>query len=212
MQWQKVRSILKFVGTHYLEDFDFFHVGGDDMHVLPQNLRYFLADQISDPTMEDYYGGRRFLGLPNVAKDVVYNTGGPGYTLSQATLRKMVNRSLDEFQPNRRSPAEDIIVARGLLAIFGIRPVDTRDDQERERFHHMAPGFLYDNNNGSPGYSTPKWYPQVNKLWPTKEGKDCCAPDTVAFHYVRQPAQIRHLHSLLYFCANSSAPSIEASG
>ena len=48
MQWQKVRSILKFVGTHYLEDFDFFHVGGEDMHVLPQNLRYFLADQISD--------------------------------------------------------------------------------------------------------------------------------------------------------------------
>lgn len=202
MQWQKVRSILKFVGTHYLEDFDFFHMGGDDMHVLPQNLRYFLADQISDPTMEDYYGGRRFLSM---AGDIVFNTGGPGYTLSQATLRKMVNRTLDEFQPNRRSSEEDLKVGKLLLDIFGIRPVDTRDDQERERFHHMAPGLLYNNHR-------PFWWRKMNKLWPYKVGKDCCAPDTAAFHYVRQPAQIRQLHSLLYFCANSSAPSIEASG
>ena len=28
--WQKVRSIWKFVGTHYLDDFDFFFQGGED--------------------------------------------------------------------------------------------------------------------------------------------------------------------------------------
>ncbi|KAI2488689.1 glycoprotein-N-acetylgalactosamine 3-beta-galactosyltransferase [Fragilaria crotonensis] len=41
--WQKVRSIWRFVHKHYTDDFDFFILGGDDLFVLPQNLRSYLA-------------------------------------------------------------------------------------------------------------------------------------------------------------------------
>ncbi|KAL3918022.1 MAG: hypothetical protein SGILL_004443 [Bacillariaceae sp.] len=56
--WQKVRSIWKFVGTHYLEDFDFFFQGGDDLYVLPENLRNYLGKAVADPE-QDFFAGRR---------------------------------------------------------------------------------------------------------------------------------------------------------
>lgn len=41
--WQKVRSIWKYVGAHYLDEFDWFLIGGDDLFVLPHNLKTYLA-------------------------------------------------------------------------------------------------------------------------------------------------------------------------
>ena len=46
-----------FVGDHYLEDFDFFFRGGEDLYVLPQNPRSFLAEQVSDPTTHKTFSG-----------------------------------------------------------------------------------------------------------------------------------------------------------
>ena len=88
--WQKVRSIWKFVGKHYLEDFDWFFIGGDDLFVLPHNLKTYLASLMykdkADPKKHEYYVGRRF----NEWGETYFNSGGAGYTLSQATLRKFL--------------------------------------------------------------------------------------------------------------------------
>ncbi|KAL3916477.1 MAG: hypothetical protein SGARI_007948, partial [Bacillariaceae sp.] len=53
--WQKVRSIWSFVGSHYLDDFDFFFQGGDDLYVMPQNLRSYLKNAVADPE-QDFFG------------------------------------------------------------------------------------------------------------------------------------------------------------
>lgn len=86
--WQKVRSIWKFVGTHYLEEFDWFFIGGDDLFVMPQNLKTYLASLTAkdetDPKKQEYFVGRRF----NAGGKNYFNSGGAGYALSQATLRK----------------------------------------------------------------------------------------------------------------------------
>jgi hypothetical protein len=58
----------------------------------------------------------------------------------------------------------------------------------------------------------PDWYPKYNP-W-LKEGFDCCAPDSVSFHY--SPAQVRssvRLLVVLFFlfvlghCAHASPPT-----
>jgi hypothetical protein len=48
--WQKVRSTWAYVYDHYLNDYDWFHIGGDDMFVIPENLRYAMSRHPIDDT------------------------------------------------------------------------------------------------------------------------------------------------------------------
>ena len=197
--WQKVRSIWKFVGRHYLDDFDFFHLGGDDMYVLPQNLKSFLASSTENATISDErFWGRRLL-KPFGAADNYYNVGGPGYTLSRSALKRFYENGLDhpKCMPNARRASEDVWMSKCLRTAFGIWPEDTRDDQGRERYHHFSPASHY---IMEPSMEEFAWYFDASKPWGYKLGKDCCAPDSVAFHYIKQPAMVRHLHKLLYGC------------
>ena len=40
--WQKVRSMWAYVLAHYIEDYDFFHICGDDTYFIVDNLRQYL--------------------------------------------------------------------------------------------------------------------------------------------------------------------------
>jgi glycoprotein-N-acetylgalactosamine 3-beta-galactosyltransferase len=40
--WQKVRSTLAYIYDHYLEDYDYFHICGDDTYVVVENLKSYL--------------------------------------------------------------------------------------------------------------------------------------------------------------------------
>jgi glycoprotein-N-acetylgalactosamine 3-beta-galactosyltransferase len=190
--WQKVRSIWRFVGTHYADDFDFFFIGGDDLFVLPQNLRNYLKSFSPD---EDHFLGRRLK-----AQGKYFNSGGAGYTLSRSALRKFVSIGLDHPQcdPKGRTSEEDVMIAECLARVLQIHFEDTRDAQGRERFHPLSPGSHY-SWRPPPGRH---WYKLYNEEWGLKLGKDCCAPDLVSFHYIKKPAMVRHLHSLLYNCNN----------
>ena len=55
--WQKLRSIWTYVYGNYGNDYDFFFAGGEDLYVLPQNLRDFLTGK--DPSSPQLLG-RRF--------------------------------------------------------------------------------------------------------------------------------------------------------
>ena len=133
-------------------------------------------------------------------KDVYFNSGGAGYVLSRGTLRKYVTQGLNHERctPHKKTSQEDVEIAQCLHKLFNIGLVDTRDDQGRERFHPFAPGTHYTWMPPKP--PAKDWYEQYNEEWPVKLGKDCCAPDSVSFHYVKKPAMVRHLHSLLYHC------------
>ena len=48
-------------------------------------------------------------------------------------------------------------------------------------------------------------YVAYNKEWPPKLGVDCCAPDSVSFHYVKKPVMMRHIHALLHTCGGAGA-------
>ncbi|KAG7354919.1 galactosyltransferase [Nitzschia inconspicua] len=193
--WQKVRSMLEFVGKHYLEDFDFIFQGGDDLFVMPGNLRNYLKHAVSDPE-QDFFAGRRF----RQTKNVYFNSGGAGYVISRGTLRKYITDGFNHplCNPDGETSQEDVQIAQCLNKKFNIGLVDTRDEEGRERFHPFAPGTHYTWEHPEPGERD--WYEDYNVEWPVKVGKDCCAPDSVSFHYVKKPAMVRHLHALLYNC------------
>lgn len=147
--WQKVRSIWKFVGKHYLQKFEWFVIGGDDLFLLPHNLKMYLASLAykdnANPRVKEYYLGKR----QKAGDGVYFNTGGAGYVLSQASLRKLLTVIDDPKICNarERTSAEDLNVAK-CLRHFGIGLTDTRDLEKRERFHFFEPAreFTWDVN------------------------------------------------------------------
>jgi glycoprotein-N-acetylgalactosamine 3-beta-galactosyltransferase len=198
--WQKIRSIWRFVGTHYLVDFDWFFIGGDDVFVLPHNLKTYLASLShrdgNDPKTKEYFVGRRL----KTRRHDYFNSGGAGYSLSQAALRKFL-AVMDDAQhcsAGVRTSAEDVMIAR-CLNYLGIQFTDTRDAKGRERFHPLTPGtHLY----WKPAKEGERrdWYEDYNMEWGILQGKDCCAPDSVSFHYVKKASLVRHMQALIYSC------------
>jgi hypothetical protein len=47
--WNKVEAMWKYAYKHYLDDYDYFHICGDDAYVIPDNLRvYLMGKQVND--------------------------------------------------------------------------------------------------------------------------------------------------------------------
>ena len=128
--WQKVRSIWKFVGEHYVDQFDYFFLGGDDLFVVPENLRAYLSTLGSSD--EDHFVGRRFKGY---GADNYFNSGGAGYALSRGLLKKYY-AALDDDRcgPHAKTSMEDVKTAACLRKALKVGLTDTRDERGRERF------------------------------------------------------------------------------
>jgi len=189
--WQKIRSIWKFVGKHYLLDFDWFYIGGDDLVAFPQNLKKHLGTYNSS---QPFFVGRRFKPKP-AKEDFGFNTGGAGYALSRPSLQCMLDHIEEPVcRPKTKTSQEDVMTAKCLEKACNITYSDTRDEQNRERFHHFDPKVEYTYKGKS------WWYTKYIRAWPILLGKDCCAPDTVNFHYIKSPAMVRYLFHYVQTC------------
>jgi len=213
--WQKVRSIWKYVHRSYGEEFDWFFIGGDDLFVIPSNLRKYLHS-LGNATQAPMFLGRRF----QIPKGQLFNSGGAGYALNRAALNLLVSH-LDDAKcyPNQRVFAEDVNVAH-CLATQGVKPHDTRDHGQlpspaaaaqgeqqvllpvRERFHPFTPGqhltWRPPKKKRADGQSQ-DWYENYNAPWGIGLGVECCSADSVSFHYVKSNL-MPHLNALLYEC------------
>ena len=203
--WQKSRSIWKYLYKNFLDKFDYFLMGGDDMYYVVDNLQHYLMSDEIVKLKESGKGmflGRRFYpdGLVN---DRVFNSGGAGYIMDRAALSKL-GPALDTPAcfPHQVGFWEDVNIANCLKVTANIIPYDTRDKQERERFHPFTPGQHLE-------YRIPKtgndWYPKYNP-W-LKEGYDCCSTESISFHYCKQDI-IRKLHTYLYHCTDKKKPKV----
>lgn len=93
--WQKLRSIWKYKASHYVNDYDFFLLGGDDMFYIIENLRTYLAsDEINtmknNPDSKGLYLGHIF----EPPKQKQFNSGGAGYILDQKSVN-LLGKALD---------------------------------------------------------------------------------------------------------------------
>jgi len=105
--------------------------------------------------------------------------------------------------PHQRGFWEDVNVANCLREAENIMPMDTRDMNERERFHPFQPG-------GHLTYRPPRnggkdWYPDYNP--DLKFGYECCSEDSISFHY--SPANdLRNMFRYMYHCPNKQITNL----
>ena len=130
--WQKVRSMWAYVYAHYIEDYDFFHICGDDTYFIADNLRqhlWSLHHNTSKPL---------FLGTPMRHKGSYFAAGGPGYTLNQAAAKLLVEQALDIFLIDNVDPREDVF-ASSLLEKIGIILTHAMDKNGLLIYMHINP-------------------------------------------------------------------------
>ena len=190
--WQKVRSMWSYIYDNYYEEYDWFHIGGDDLFLLVENMRLYLeSEEIRTAANGGIYLpngnelkqtplllGRRFKYMGR--DDEIFDSGGSGYTMNKAALKLLVTEGFPNYFPHAHTFSEDTMVAK-ILRKFGVVPYDTKDDDGGERYMPFMPGHHW-------GYQFPKnpkddWY-AVYSI-DIKEGPEHCSPKSVAFHYVK---------------------------
>jgi len=107
--WQKIRSMWAYAYDHYRNEFDFFHIAGDDTYIVVENLRSFLdgpdvirleKGHLDEISSHPWYREKaiRWVNRANVSRPLIFGvpcphkrervfaSGGPGYTLNRAAL------------------------------------------------------------------------------------------------------------------------------
>ncbi|CAB9512897.1 acetylgalactosamine 3-beta-galactosyltransferase 1 [Seminavis robusta] len=215
--WQKIRSVWSYVYDNYYQEYDWFHIGGEDMFVIPENLKSYLESEDIVMAANTFHNGTTrttettltgttlqmplFLGgrlAYEGNKDNIFNQGGGGYTLNKAALKALVVEGLPNYYTGDHTFTEDVMIAK-VFKELGILPFDTRDASGGERYNPYSPGFHYDFRLPHDKYHNKMWYAAYllqgdNSL---VEGAAHCSPHSVSFHYIKVDLMYR-LYALLY--------------
>jgi glycoprotein-N-acetylgalactosamine 3-beta-galactosyltransferase len=152
--WQKVRSMWSYIYDNYYEKYDWFHIGGDDMFLIMENLRLYLeseeiqtaanggiflpdGDQVVQVPL---FLGRRFAYQGDLNE--IFNSGGSGYTMNKAALKTLVVDGFPKYFPHMHTFSEDTMVAR-IFRNFDVYPYETKDEVGGERYMPFMPGHHY---------------------------------------------------------------------
>lgn len=205
--WQKTRTLLAYMYINYYNDYDWFHVGGDDMWLIVENLRAYVdspeiqlaanggmqrstSSSKKQKRQTPLFMGEQLAVKPG-AKEL-FAAGGSGYTLNKAALKLFMTKG-QHFKQDRAASAEDLFISQA-FAEHGVYVYPTHDQANGERYHHLTPGMYIDDK-------IPKhWYAVYTKLIPHNLGINRSSVHSVSFHMVKASLMYR-LHALLYgFC------------
>ena len=202
--FQKTRSMLVYVHEHYRGDFDFFHIMGDDMFVVPENLRAHLASA----RMRAAGGGEGY-PVPMLLGSLWPQTfgnwfcgGGSGYVLNRAALVALIpvltnssNRGFQRCRADSMVRAEDRYIANCLRQI---NVSCTEFDVEGERrFHGVSAVNLA--KETLPGNRYMRG--QLQKLkaaFGYKLGIAGVSKESITFHHIRSEQAMWRMHALVY--------------
>jgi glycoprotein-N-acetylgalactosamine 3-beta-galactosyltransferase len=160
--WNKVQKMWFYAYSHYLLEFDWFLICGDDTFVIPDNVRtvaaQYEAEAIQNQRKSKGHNAKPtplYLGasIPHSKNPKRrYCGGGAGYMLNQQAVL-LLNRRIHTGEcPDAVASDEDIRVAR-CLDDAGVQCHDTNDEAEEVRFHHLDAQFHA------------SWTPQRSALW-----------------------------------------------
>ncbi|KAG7351183.1 hypothetical protein IV203_010543 [Nitzschia inconspicua] len=204
--WQKVRSMWSYIYDNYYERYDWFHIGGDDLFLLIENLRLYLeSEEIktasnggiylpdgTETTQTPLLLGRRFAYMGDL--NDIFDSGGSGYTMNKAALKLLVTEGFVNYFPHAHTFSEDTMVAK-VLRKMGVLPYDTKDDDGGERYMPFMPGHHWSYRLPKDPMNSKDWYAKYSIN--IKEGAEHCSPRSVAFHYVKGE-NMKRLFALAY--------------
>jgi glycoprotein-N-acetylgalactosamine 3-beta-galactosyltransferase len=201
---QRTRAILAYLYDNFLEDYDFFHISGDDVFVLVENLKEFLAsDKVRewDLVPDQYMIAGFWTHWGKSPEGYFYLGGGSGYTLSRKALKAYVEGPLQTCNPTQEGTAEDVAFsncAKQLNPKF----IDTRDSTGAHRYHQMPVQRHASFPKRKWGFSMGMIRQSINHLqrnfsFPYVEGAASISNSSVTFHK-HYPPETRRIELLLY--------------
>jgi glycoprotein-N-acetylgalactosamine 3-beta-galactosyltransferase len=101
-----------YIYDNYYEKYDWFHIGGDDLVLILENLRcYVESEEIktaakggvflpdgTETTQTPLLLGRRFAYMGDL--NDIFDSGGSGYTMNKAALKLLVTEGLVNYFPH----------------------------------------------------------------------------------------------------------------
>ncbi|OON19387.1 hypothetical protein X801_04746, partial [Opisthorchis viverrini] len=181
--WSKMRNILKRI-YQYVDQYDFFFKADDDTYVVLENFLLVL-EQYSpdDPFLMGFWYPSNTQGG--------YFSGGAGYVVSRAALRKLVEEAIDKHRycPSFDEDKEDVkIKLRSVFMsvkqpiTFGYDKLTCTLSKLQEVFNWLSLGELL----GLSVLNIPRWLPQkISVEFPFVEKSMCIVSDEAAtFHYI----------------------------
>ena len=132
--------------NYYQDGYDWFHIGGDDLYLIVENLRLYLeSEEIqtaanggvylpdgSETTQTPLFLGRRFAYQGDM--NDIFVSGGSGYTMNRAALKALVTEGFPKMFAHAHTFSEDTMIARLFRQKFNVFPYDTKDDAGGERY------------------------------------------------------------------------------
>eukprot|EP00547_Thalassionema_nitzschioides_P015136 CAMPEP_0194246124 /NCGR_PEP_ID=MMETSP0158-20130606/14481_1 /TAXON_ID=33649 /ORGANISM="Thalassionema nitzschioides, Strain L26-B" /LENGTH=396 /DNA_ID=CAMNT_0038981957 /DNA_START=37 /DNA_END=1224 /DNA_ORIENTATION=+ len=137
--WSKVRAMWIYAHEHYLNDFDWFHIGGDDMFVIPENIKYAAS---LETTKKPVHMGAAM--TERTRPGAIYCGGGAGYTINRPTLHQMIKRVFRSKRcfPDATRSDEDRTIGKCLRDMVVPKGCyHNLDELNQTRYHHYDAEF-----------------------------------------------------------------------
>ena len=204
--WQKVRSMMTYIYTHYGNDYDYFHFNGDDVFLVVENLKAFLHEK--RPRYVGMWRSPQHMkhwrdNLAEEYPNFYYPLGGAGYTMSQETLRLLVQELLPVCEETTDESEEDYYVARCLWPA-GIR-AEPYWDETGANLYNPGGWTFYEKEL----LRSRRWkrshqsIAQHHKL-PRYPRSVAISKTSASFHLVKTPAYMRRYEQLIYRRSNET--------
>mmetsp|Transcript_26504 Transcript_26504/g.43574 ORF Transcript_26504/g.43574 Transcript_26504/m.43574 type:complete len:479 (-) Transcript_26504:189-1625(-) len=198
--WQKTRSMLAYMYDNYLNDFEYFFLSGDDTHLIVENLRKVLHSM--GPSAQDYplYLGAWSRDPHN--KTVYFVSGAGGYVINRATLKLVVEDGLAKYHAKSQVAAEDRYLSN-VLRMLGVVGNSSMDEYGAQRFHIDGPQRVatysgIDSVSQARKNRFMKTYEFWGDTWGRKYGVDLTSSESVSFHLLKKPHEMKRHHAILY--------------
>ncbi|CAK9302572.1 unnamed protein product [Gordionus sp. m RMFG-2023] len=169
----------RYVYRNYGNDFDFFLKTDDDLYIIVENLKLFLADK--NPDALEFYAHNTLLGMG----EEPFDQAGTGLILTRRSLASL-NREVIIEKPkclleDRYGDGEDWKTAFCLRFVAGAKGVNTLDSLGRDRIMVFRVGDLIADK--VPGWFKDDYSNEYKNM--IKKGDQCCGFYPFAFHEIK---------------------------
>ncbi|CAH1792252.1 unnamed protein product [Owenia fusiformis] len=173
----KSKAAWTYINEHYANKADYFVKCDPDSFLIIENLKRFLQNY--DPEEPQFFG-HLFVKpyLEEISSDKPFMAGGPGVVISRASLRRLVKVAHSEDLACFPDGRNEDLKSSWCMQLAGCTPVNSTDEQGRERFM-VFPPHVYIRGN------LPRWY--TKRLDPERgrsQGSNCCSDYPIGFHYI----------------------------